>query len=152
MKTCNICKNKFEVVSEMDANNNICATCREPLLNDFFTELAHIEQHPPVPEPEPDVDVEAVSNDKPYYEGFFAAQLTVGGVIVTPITDEQYGTLENAVAEVNIPLNLDDAGYCMIAMLIDLPNDYPAVLEAIVLQAIVGDVVRQNSDHFKLVG
>jgi hypothetical protein len=29
MKTCNICKNKFEVVSEMDANNNICGSCRE---------------------------------------------------------------------------------------------------------------------------
>jgi hypothetical protein len=56
MKTCNICKNKFEVVSEMDANNNICGSCREPLLNDFFTELARIEQQPPVPDPEPDLD------------------------------------------------------------------------------------------------
>lgn len=93
-----------------------------------------------------------MSNDKPYYEGFFAVQIAVDGIRAIPITEEQYRSVENAVAEVNIPLNLEDADYCMIAMLIDLPNDHIAIGEMLLLKAVVADVVRDHADHFKRVG
>jgi len=93
-----------------------------------------------------------MNNDKPYYEGFFAVRFEVGGIRITAITQEQYQTLENAVAEVNIPHNTEDAGYCMIAMLIDLPADQPAIGEMIILTSLVADVVQNNPDHFKRVG
>jgi hypothetical protein len=93
-----------------------------------------------------------MSNDKPYYEGFFAVQIDVAGVFVTPLTQEQYRAIENVVAEVNIPLNLTDADYCMIAMLIDLPNDHLAFGEMLLLKAVVSDVVHDHRDHFQKVG
>ena len=41
---------------------------------------------------------------------------------------------------------------CMIAMLIDYPNDHIAMIEALMLQSIMADVVRDHAEHFKLVG
>ena len=93
-----------------------------------------------------------MNNDKPYYEGFFAVRFEVGGIRITAITQEQYQTLENAVAECNIPLNLEDRDYCMIAMLIDLPADQPAIGAMLMLKSVVADVVQNNPDHFKRVG
>lgn len=99
-----------------------------------------------------DIYVPIPHPERPYYEGFFAVQFVAAGVLISPITQEQYYALENTVAEVNIPLNLRDEDYCMIAMLIDLPNDQIAIAEILQLQEIVADVVGDQRDHFKRVG
>lgn len=87
--------------------------------------------------------------EKPYFEAFFIGVATNSGVGVFPISQDVYHALEGVVAEVAIPCNLPDAGYCFVVMLVYLPNHEPAIFEMMNLQDNAESIVHEFRSFFK---